>query len=34
LVGCCTGKSAGFSPFRTRPVYTPASRYISPKLLP
>src|SRR5215207_1262171 len=24
LVVCCTGKLAGFSPLRTRPVYTPA----------
>src|SRR5262245_50696479 len=26
LLGCCTGKLVGFSPFRIRPVYTPASR--------
>src|SRR5262245_41135211 len=26
LVGCRTGRSAGFSPFRIRPVYTPAWR--------
>src|SRR5262249_29953333 len=26
LVGCTTGRSAGFAPLRIRPVYTPASR--------
>src|SRR5262245_16238803 len=29
LVGCTTGRSAGFSPLRMRPTYTPAWRYIS-----
>ena len=33
LVVCWTGKSAGFSPLRTRPVYTPACRY-APRALP
>ena len=27
--GCWTGRSAGFSPLRTRPVYAPACRYAS-----
>jgi hypothetical protein len=27
FVGCITGRSAGFSPLRTRPVSTPACRY-------
>ena len=34
LVACCTGSSAGFSPLRTRPVYSPTRRYASIKLLP
>src|SRR5262249_13025418 len=29
LVACCTGRSAGLSPFRTRPVEMPAKRYAS-----
>jgi hypothetical protein len=29
LIGCMTGRSAGFSPLRIRPVYTPAWRYAS-----
>src|SRR5215469_13734649 len=27
VVGCWTGRSAGFSPLRIRPMYTPACRY-------
>src|SRR6516164_3247796 len=34
LVGCKTGRSAGFSPLRMRPVYTPTWRYISVMLVP
>jgi hypothetical protein len=26
LVGCCTGRLAGFSPLRRRPVYLPTRR--------
>src|SRR5262249_28072102 len=29
LVGCMTGKSAGFSPLRIRPVWTPACRQVA-----
>src|SRR6516225_6846091 len=29
FVTCCTGRSAGFLPLRTRPVLTPTSRYNS-----
>src|SRR4029079_255497 len=29
LVACCTGKLAGFSPFKTRPVQIPACRWLS-----
>src|SRR5262249_41246958 len=29
LLDCMTGRSAGFSPLRIRPVYTPAWRYAS-----
>src|SRR5262249_43690092 len=29
LVGCRTGRSPGFSPFRMRAVYTPTRRYAS-----
>src|SRR5262249_31867746 len=29
LVGCKTGRSAGFSPLRMRPAYTPTRRYAS-----
>jgi hypothetical protein len=31
-VACCTGRSAGFSPFRMRPTYAPARRDASAKL--
>ena len=34
LVGCWTGRSAGFSPFRMRAVYSPAIRFIAVKLGP
>src|SRR5207247_10902662 len=34
LLDCMTGKSAGFSPLRIRPVYTPAWRYASLRLVP
>src|SRR5262245_33111303 len=34
LVDCITGRSAGLSPLRMRPVYVPTWRYISAKLLP
>src|SRR6266446_3908208 len=34
LVDCMTGSSAGFSPLRIRPVYTPAWRYASIRLVP
>src|SRR5215467_10210744 len=34
LVGCMTGRSAGFSPLRIRPVYTPACRYEPVMLVP
>src|SRR5262245_40561857 len=34
LVDCMTGRSAGFSPLRIRPVYTPAWRYASVMLVP
>src|SRR6516225_2709640 len=34
LIDCMTGKSTGFSPLRTRPVYTPAWRYASLRLVP
>jgi hypothetical protein len=34
LVACCTGRSAGFSPLRMRPVYTPERRYESVTLPP
>jgi quinol monooxygenase YgiN len=34
FVDCWTGRSAGFSPFRIRPVYTPAWRYESIMLPP
>jgi hypothetical protein len=29
FIDCTTGRSAGFSPLSTRPVYTPTSRYAS-----
>src|SRR5262249_4568811 len=31
---CCTGRSAGFSPLRTRPLYRPTWRYTSARLVP
>src|SRR5262249_46449950 len=34
LVACWTGRSAGFSPLRIRPVYTPRGRYVSKTVLP
>src|SRR5262245_8397171 len=34
LLDCMTGRSAGFSPLRMRPVYTPAWRYASLTLVP
>jgi hypothetical protein len=34
LVGCMTGRSAGFSPLSIRPVYWPIWRYTSGMLLP
>src|SRR5262249_33046472 len=34
LVDRMTGRSAGFSPLRIRPVYTPAWRYASLRLVP
>src|SRR5262249_14146023 len=34
LIDCMTGRSAGFSPLRIRPVYTPAWRYASLRLVP
>src|SRR5262245_32410705 len=34
LVDWTTGRSAGFSPLRIRPVYTPAWRYASVMLVP
>jgi thiaminase (transcriptional activator TenA) len=34
LLDCMTGRSAGFSPLRIRPVYTPAWRYASVMLVP
>src|SRR5262249_16624593 len=34
LVDWMTGRSAGFSPLRIRPVYTPAWRYASVMLVP
>ena len=34
LMDCMTGRSAGFSPLRIRPVYTPAWRYASVMLVP
>ena len=34
VVGCWTGRSAGFVPLRMRPVYSPASRVIAVKLGP
>src|SRR5262249_28097764 len=34
LVDCMTGRSAGFSPLRIRPVYTPAWRYASVMIVP
>src|SRR5262245_58877549 len=34
LVDCNTGRSAGLSPFRMRPVYVPTWRYISVSLFP
>ena len=34
LIDCMTGRSAGFSPLRIRPVYTPAWRYASVMLVP
>src|SRR5262245_46709701 len=34
LVGCMTGRSAGFSPLRIRPAYRPIWRYTSGTLLP
>src|SRR5262245_31633766 len=34
LVDCMTGRSAGFSPLRIRPVYTPACRYEPVMLVP
>jgi hypothetical protein len=32
FVGCMTGRSAGFSPFRTRLAYAPAFRWESVRL--
>src|SRR5262249_33815030 len=32
LVDCCTGRSAGFSPLRMRPVYSPTCRKASVRL--
>jgi hypothetical protein len=34
LVGCCTGRRSGFSPWRIRPVYLPTRRSASLRLLP
>src|SRR6516165_7140506 len=34
LTACCTGRSAGLSPLRKRPVKTPAWRYASVTLAP
>src|SRR5262249_16581138 len=34
LLDCMTGRSAGFSPFKIRPVYTPAWRYASVMFVP
>src|SRR4029434_3607911 len=34
LLDCMTGRLAGFSPLRIRPVYTPAWRYASLRLVP
>src|SRR5712672_2752282 len=34
LLDCMTGRSMGFSPLRIRPVYTPAWRYASLRLVP
>src|SRR6476646_9512954 len=34
LIDWMTGRSAGFSPLRIRPVYTPAWRYASGMLVP
>ena len=34
LVGCCTGRSAAFSPFKMRPTYVPALRKTSGKSAP
>src|SRR5262249_17778238 len=34
LIDCMTGRSADFSPLRIRPVYTPAWRYASLRLVP
>jgi len=34
LVGCITGRSAGLSPLRMRPTYTPSWRYESNRLSP
>src|SRR6202022_1843421 len=34
LIDWMTGRSAGFSPLRIRPVYTPAWRYASVRLVP
>src|SRR5262249_50739186 len=34
FVACMTGRSAGFSPLRMRPAYSPTSRYTSIRLTP
>jgi hypothetical protein len=34
LVGCCTGRLAGFSLLRSRPVYLPTRRSASLRLVP
>src|SRR5258705_51434 len=34
VVGCITGRSAGLSPLRMRPTYTPSWRYESNRLSP
>src|SRR5215471_3716951 len=34
FVACWTGSSAGFSPLRIRPVYTPSGRYVSTMVVP
>src|SRR5262245_36011378 len=34
FTGCCTGRSAGFSPLRRRPAYRPTRCSASPRLVP